>query len=285
MSEPKTYSEATIEQLTAENADLKKRVKELDAECEAQQYQFDILKKDPACVWANMLRGNIATPSALVEAHDYQQIKSENSDLRAKLAEAELRGLRIAYDFEITRAEQAESKCAEMHHLITHVRQYPEDQFKLDALLIRDDCGKGWRSPEDYAALVEKLDDERKLRLEAQNNVRQLKTFIKNGNLSTPDYSDLLAENRWLRCRVEEVVQECGKQKTHAAALEVGVKELENILKLEEEHRLAVEAVRDGLEAKVKVLREILTDYRTKPNCGEYGVTQGWIDRVESALS
>jgi cell division protein FtsB len=74
-----------ISKLTAENADLKKRVKELNEECEAQQYQFDILKKDPACVWANMLRGTIATPSALVEAHDYQQIKAENADLRAKL--------------------------------------------------------------------------------------------------------------------------------------------------------------------------------------------------------
>ncbi len=77
--------EEQIDKLTAENADLKKRVKELDEECEAQQYQFDILKKDPACVWANMLRGNIATPSALVEAHDYQQIKAENAALEAKV--------------------------------------------------------------------------------------------------------------------------------------------------------------------------------------------------------
>ncbi len=89
MNEPKTYSESTIEQLTAENAALKKRVKELNEECAAQQYQFDILKKDPACVWANMLRGNIAIPSALVEAHDYQQIKAENAELRAKLEKAE----------------------------------------------------------------------------------------------------------------------------------------------------------------------------------------------------
>ncbi len=85
MNKPKTYSEATIEQLTAERDDLKKRVKELNDECEAQQYQFEILKKDPACVWANMLRGNIAIPSALVEAHDYQQIKSERDELRAQL--------------------------------------------------------------------------------------------------------------------------------------------------------------------------------------------------------
>ncbi len=74
-----------LRKLTSENADLKKRVKELNDECEAQQYQFDILKKDPACVWANMLRGNIATPSALVEAHDYQQIKAENAALEAKV--------------------------------------------------------------------------------------------------------------------------------------------------------------------------------------------------------
>ncbi len=62
--------------LEAENAELKALVKELDNECEAQQYQFDILKQDPACVWANMLRGTIARPTCLVEAHDYQQIKS-----------------------------------------------------------------------------------------------------------------------------------------------------------------------------------------------------------------
>ncbi len=94
--------EQEVQQLTAENADLKKRVKELDEECEAQQYQFDILKKDPACVWANMLRGNIATPSALVEAHDYQQIKAENADLRAKLEKAQ------------------RSECATRRELVSH---------------------------------------------------------------------------------------------------------------------------------------------------------------------
>ncbi len=26
----------------------------------------------------------------------------------------------------------------------------------------------------------------------------------------------------------------------------------------------------------------LLTDYRTQPNCGEYGVTKGWADRVDA---
>ncbi len=183
-----------IDQLTSENSDLKKRVKELNEECEAQQYQFDILKKDPACVWANMLRGNIATPSALVEAHDYQQIKSDRDDLRAKL-DFEFHnaaGLNSLCDFANkqldeckSNLEQVKAKCAEMREALLACQDKVSNLHDSKCAYItsarrnygrREPCscgncdltgkithalsasyGKGWRSPEDYAALEAKV--------------------------------------------------------------------------------------------------------------------------------
>jgi hypothetical protein len=30
--------------------------------------------------------------------------------------------------------------------------------------------------------------------------------------------------------------------------------------------------------------KQLLLDYRTTPNCGEYGVTRGWMERVDEAI-
>ncbi len=86
---------AKLEQAEAKCAEMRSMVKELDEECEAQQYQFDILKQDPSCVWTNMLRGTIAIPSHLVEAHDYQQIKAENAALISQLEVAVTRNIEV----------------------------------------------------------------------------------------------------------------------------------------------------------------------------------------------
>lgn len=90
------------------------------------------LRTDPECVWANMLRGEIARPQAM---DHYEQCKTE--------------------------LEQAQAACAEMRSVIASIR-YVDNYVQLPSSFAKDhalglECGKGFLSPEKAKELESRI--------------------------------------------------------------------------------------------------------------------------------
>jgi len=98
---------------------------------------LESLRTDPACVWTNMLRGQIARPAAL---DHYEECKGK--------------------------LEQAEAACAEMRHILSCDSIDCVESHDVDHAL-SSDCGKGWLSREEATRLMSERDRDRKLREDA----------------------------------------------------------------------------------------------------------------------
>ena len=168
----KEYSLDDVAQLTKERDELRA--------------QLEALATDKNAVWVIMLRGTIAIPSCLVEAHDYEQLKAKleinekvlkhnqdhfkcfscgdgNTPLYClNCAEPESGPERVGKIAELnSKLERAEAANCEMRELLTYLyslkERFSHETTQNIVHALSTDCGKGWLSPEKAGRLRDAL--------------------------------------------------------------------------------------------------------------------------------